>query len=100
VTVLLGGERRWSCPNCSHRDLTFAGEVNRFHRCPGLRGLLAPLVLDGTDCTVRAVERGDYVAGERVRTDAAGRPVMAVEVERDDGTDVVVFAPTASVRRS
>lgn len=99
MTVLLDGEQRWACPNCSHRDRT-TGQGNRFHRCPGLRGLLAPMVLDGTEARVRAVEREDFVGGEDVQTDGDGRPVMAVKVTRADGEDVVVFAPTAHVRRS
>lgn len=86
----------WECPNCSVRDRT-AGAPNRFHVCPGLGGITAPLVLAGTDCRVRAQVREDYVGGELVQYDDEGRPVTAVVTERPDGSnDVVVLAPTAS----
>lgn len=91
-------EQRWSCPNCTVTDRTF-GQPNRFHRCAGLGGLLAPLVPDGADCVVEAVERQDYVGRERVVLDADGRPVMAVVTRRADGSnDVVVNVPTATAR--
>lgn len=53
------------------------------------------MVADGVHAQVVAVEREDYVAGELVQTDANGRPVMAVNVNRDDGNDVVIYAPAA-----
>lgn len=99
MTLVLNGEQRWSCPNCAATDVT-SGEPNRFHPCAGLAGLLAPMVLDGTDCRVRAVVREDYVGREDVRYDGDGRPVMSVLTEYGDGrTDCVVFAPAAHVRR-
>ncbi|WP_143589852.1 hypothetical protein [Streptomyces africanus] len=75
------------------------GADNRFHTCPGLAGLLAPMVLEGVRARVRAVVREDYVGGEDVRYDDEGRPVMSVVTERDDGRDCVAFAPTAHVRK-
>ena len=92
--MILSGEQHWVCPNCDRQEVT-AGADNRFHPCPGLAGLLAPMVLDGVRCEVRAVLREDYVGGEDVRCDGDGRPVMAVTVTRGDGQDRVVFAPTA-----
>lgn len=68
------------------------------HRCRGLAGLLAPLVPEGTRGKVEAIERGDYVRDEVVQRDAEGRPWMAVEVTRDDGTDRAVLAPCATWR--
>lgn len=54
------------------------------------------MVLEGTDCRVRAVEREDYIGGALVQYDGEGRPVSAVVTERPDGSnDVQVFAPTA-----
>lgn len=94
LDMILTGEQHWVCPNCPATAVT-AGAANQFHRCPGLRGFLAPLVLAGTRCRVVAEERQDYVGTEDVRTDSAGRPVMAVRTVRDDGEDLVVFAPTA-----
>lgn len=90
-------EQRWRCPNCTVTDRT-RGQSNRFHRCRGLAGLLAPLVLDGVDCVVEAVERGDWIGREQVTLDGNGRPVMAVVTRRADGSnDVMVNAPAARV---
>ena len=87
----------WSCPNCPATDRTF-GQPNRFHHCPGLAGLLAPLVPAGSDAKVTANVREDYVGREDVQYDNEGRPVMSVTTERADGsTDTVAFAPTAYV---
>ncbi len=99
--VLFEPEQHWSCPNCTLEQVTHEAEPHtRFHACPGLRGLTAPMVPAGTHCKVEAVERGDYVGREHVQYDAEGRPVMAVVTTRDDGTDCAVLAPlaTAGVR--
>ncbi|MFH8805235.1 hypothetical protein ACH4F6_37795 [Streptomyces sp. NPDC017936] len=96
--MILTGEQRWVCPNCPATART-VGADNRFHPCPGLAGLLAPMVLDGVRCEIRAVVREDYVSGEDVRLDGEGRPVMAVVTTRDDGQDCTVYAPTALLRR-
>jgi hypothetical protein len=98
VTVALDSEQRWTCPNCTTTSVTHGAE-NRFHPCPGLAGFLAPMVLDGVRARVRAVVREDYVGAEDVRYDDAGRPVMSVVTDRDDGRDCVVYAPAAHVRR-
>lgn len=92
--MILSSEQRWVCPNCPVTDLT-EGAANRFHHCSGLRGLLAPFVLDGVRCKVVAEERQDYIGREDIRLDPGGRPVMAVRTVRDDGDDLMVFAPTA-----
>jgi hypothetical protein len=90
-------EQHWVCPNCTQTDRT-RGKPNRFHRCRGLAGLLAPMVPDGADCAVEAVERQDYVGRELVTYDGEGRPVMAVVTRRADGSnDVMVNAPAARV---
>lgn len=97
--MILSGEQHWVCPNCPATAVT-EGADNRYHSCPGLAGLLAPMVLEGVRCRVRAVLREDYIGGEAVRLDGEGRPVMAVVTTRDDGEDRTVFAPTACVARS
>lgn len=97
--MILTGRQSWVCPNCPATAAT-VGADNRFHSCAGLAGLVAPMVLDGVRCEVRAVLRDDYVGGEDVRLDGDGRPVMAVTVTRDDGQDRVVYAPAAHARRS
>jgi len=68
------------------------------HTCSGLRGLTAPLLLMGTRAKVEAHEREDYVGNDSVQMDIDGRPIMSVVTTRDDGQDVVVFAPTATIR--
>lgn len=93
---LLAAERRWECPNCTLTEVTYEPQPHtRFHACPGLAGITAPMVPAGTSCKVEAVERDDYIGGEDVQYDGNGRPVMAVVTTRDDGNDVAVLAPTA-----
>lgn len=90
----------WVCPNCPGQDVTREVRPHtRFHACPGLRGLTAPMVPAGTKCKVEAREREDYVGREIVQLDPQRRrPVMSVVTTRDDGQDVIVFAPTATAR--
>ena len=96
---LLNVEHRWTCPNCTHTDITHEPEPHsRMHPCRGLKGLTAPMVPAGTAAKVQAVERGDYVGSELVQTDGDGRPVMAVVTTRDDGQDCTVYAPSATAR--
>lgn len=95
---ILRSEHHWVCPNCSVTAVTRRVEPHtEFHHCPSLKGMWAPLVEEGIDCTVVAHEREDYVAGEEVQTDGDGRPIMSVETIRDDGTDLTVYAPVAKV---
>lgn len=98
--MLLTSVRRWVCANdCGQTATTTDPRPHsQFHTCPKLRGLTAPMVPEGTRAKVTAHEREDYVGSEQVRTDEAGRPVMSITTERDDGQDVMVFAPTASAR--
>jgi hypothetical protein len=90
--------QEWTCPNC-HREeqtrLPYGTAASRFHPCPGLGGLTAPMIPAGLSAKVTAEERQDYAAGEMVTCDAAGRVVMAVRTTRDDGDDLAVFAPCA-----
>jgi hypothetical protein len=93
----LSAETHWICPNCPAVDVTHEVEPHtRFHDCAGLAGLTAPMVREGVKCKVEAVEREDYVGNEDVRYDDNGRPIMSVLTTRDDGNDLVVFAPTAN----
>lgn len=93
--ILTPGPQLWVCPNCTDTAVT-RGQGNRYHQCRGLKGLLAPMVLEGTLCRVRAVEREDYVGDEIVHYDGDGRPVMAVCTDRPDGSnDLLVNVPTA-----
>lgn len=102
------------CPNgCGHRvvnrgavALIAQGRVPvganaaTLHDCPTVAGMAVPMVPEGTRAEARANEREDMLGDDagNVRVDADGRPIMSVEVVRDDGTDLAVFAPTASAK--
>jgi hypothetical protein len=100
VIPLLTAVNRWYCPNCHKEDVTHEPRPHsRFHVCPKLRGLTAPMVQQGTKAKIELKEREDYVNGEKVQVDPERRrPVMSVVTTRDDGQDVAVFAPTATGR--
>lgn len=101
MTPLLKTVRRWYCPNCRKEDTTTdARPHSRFHVCPKLGNLTAPMVPAGTSAKVTAHEREDYVGSERVTLDANGRPVMSIVTERSHGQDVAVFAPMAGDARA
>lgn len=92
--MIINAEQHWVCPNCPASAVT-VGQPNRFHDCAALGGFTTPMVLEGVDCKVVALEREDYLSGEDVRW-ANGRPVSSVRVERADGSnDCFVYAPTA-----
>lgn len=96
MTVLLDVERRWICPNCDHSRVTNGQPGVVIHTCGGLRGLIAPLVPEGTRCKIEAVLREDYVLGDTPQRDAEGRPIMAIVTTRDDGQDCRVLAPVST----
>lgn len=87
---------RWVCPNCP-TEVETTPLLNRYHACPGMHGLTAPMVPAGTRAKVETKEREDYIGGESVFLHE-GRPIMSVVTTRDDGQDVTVFAPTAVAR--
>lgn len=99
MTATLSSVTQWECPNCHQTDVTRETRPHvRFHVCPALRGLTAPMVKVGTRAKVEVREREDYVNGEKVQRDANGRPIMSIVTTRNDGQDVVVFAPTATAK--
>jgi hypothetical protein len=102
MTHILGAEHRWECPNCVVTDVTNEPVPHtRFHTCAGLKGLTAPMVLEGTKatCQVRAKVREDYVGKENVTYDSDGTPIMAVETVHLDGhTDLAVMASVLDVQ--
>lgn len=101
TAVLLQPEHRWTCPNCDQTDVTREARPHaRMHTCKGLKNMSAPFVPAGTRCKVFAREREDYLNGDLVTRDGAGRPIMSVVTVRDDGQDAVVFAPSAVARLS
>lgn len=90
--------KHWVCPNCTTTEITAWDVANRFHECRGLKGLTAPLVIEGTKCKVHAIEREDYVGTALATHDGDGRATMAVETVREDGNDVAAFADCATTR--
>jgi hypothetical protein len=93
--------QRWHCPACGLTDVTREFRPHtRFHSCTSLRGLTAPMLEAETKAKMEVKEREDYVGTDDVAVDQNGRPVMSIVVTRDDGQDVVVFAPTARARVS
>jgi len=77
------------------RQVPVGGGAATLHRCRNLAGMDVPLVPEGERAEARSLVREDYVGTDEVQYDADGRPIMAVEVVRDDGTDRAVFAPLA-----
>lgn len=100
--VLLKVTTFWFCPNCKLEDATQEERPHtRFHTCPALGMISAPMFPKGTRVKVTAREREDYIGDETrqiVHRDANGRPIMSVVTEREDGQDVMVFAPTVVAR--
>lgn len=98
--LLLRAFDDWECPNCLHAEQTPALPPNaaRFHTCPGLHMLNAPLVRAGTRCKVEAEVRADYLGGEIQAAGDDGKPYMAVRTTRDDGEDLIVNAGLAQAR--
>lgn len=95
---MLDAWQDWECPNCDVTDRTRPHPPNatRFHQCPGLHNLTAPMIRAGSDCKVYAVERQDYLAGASQRTGDDGKAYMAVVTERADGSnDVAAYAEPA-----
>ena len=92
--------RHWYCPNCGLTQETREARPHvRMHTCPKLFGLTAPMLQEGVKAKVTVHEREDYVGREvGVRMDENGRAVMSVETTRDEGTDAIVFVPTAVAR--
>lgn len=92
--------RDWYCPQCKKTERTNDdGTGTRFHVCPKMLGLSAPMVLAGVSAKLVLHEREDYVGKELVRlTPEQRRPVMNLQTVRDDGIDTIVYAPTATSR--
>jgi hypothetical protein len=100
-TPLLVASQDWCCPNCPAAETTrpLPPNASRYHSCPGLHGLNAPLIRAGTRCTVTAEERQDYLNGDRQATGDDGKAYMAVRTIRGDGEDLLVNAGLARAER-
>jgi hypothetical protein len=91
----------WYCPNCGLTERTekLPPTSSRFHTCPGLHMLTAPLLRANVRAKVEAVEREDYLNGDMQATGDDGKPYMSVLTTRDEGQDVVANAGLARGRR-
>ena len=98
MTVLLDAWQDWECPNCHVTDRTrpLPHDAARFHPCPGLHGLTAPLVRAGADCKVVAVERADYLRDEKQATGDDGKPYMSIRTDYADGRSDLVVNPAVA----
>ena len=98
IPILEPPVSEWYCPQCGFTDQTrIAGPHQRWHTCPKLRMMSAPMLPKGTPGTFLIHEPEGYVGAELVQTDPElGRPIMSIETIRDEGTDLLVFAPTAT----
>lgn len=91
--------QRWQCSYCNTRAVT-KGQPNRYHNCPGLKGVMAPMVLeeDRGLVLVRTRVREDYIGKDTVTMNDDGVPIMAVETLRADGSnDLAVMAPCVDI---
>ena len=96
MTTAIQMVTEWYCPACKKEDITTVINPHvRLHSCPKMFGMSTPFVRKGTKAKLTAVERQDYVGKEQVQADDRGRPIMSIVTEREDGQDVVVFAPLA-----
>ncbi len=91
---------RWECPSCGLKDVTQGSALgqSRFHPCPKLAGLTAPMVIEGTAAKHVVNAREDYEGDQVATKDDNGKAVMSIQTVRDDGEDCTVLAPTARVR--
>lgn len=91
------------CPNCGLEE-RIKGSLppgsSRYHTCPQLHMLTAPLVRADVYAKVAAEERADYLGQEIQATGDDGRPYMAVRTTRDEGDDLMVNAGLAQGRLS
>jgi hypothetical protein len=92
----------WYCPNgcgVAERVPPLQPGASRFHTCARLHMLTAPLVRVGSDCVNEAVEREDYLNGDKQATGDDGKAYMAVVTKHSDGhTDRAVNAGLATAR--
>ena len=90
------------CPQCGKtarvKDMVLKSA--RMHRCPKLRGLVAPMVREDIKAEIVLNEREGYVGTAQPQLDPElGRPVMNMETRYADGhTDLTVYAPAATVK--
>jgi len=78
------------CPNCGLTERVSPAlppGSSRYHNCPRLHSLSAPLVPVASGAKVTAEEREDYLSGDIQATGDDGRAYMAVRTTCPDGHD-------------
>lgn len=96
--VCTAGEDGKGC-GLSERTRPLPPNASRYHPCPKLHGLNAPLVRAGTDCKVVAAPWEDYQGKTVTQDDGNGRPWSSVDTVYGDGSnDCLVLAPCAEMR--
>lgn len=104
VVIFEVKERHWECPSCGRQHVSRDPRPHTpTHVCPELSGLSAPFVevLEGQSLKKNSVrhkikEREDYIGDEVGVIIKDGRPVMALDTERSDGSnDTRIFPPVA-----
>ena len=88
----------WWCPACKATSQTRQAQPHvRMHSCAALLGMSLPMRPAGQRAKIVRHDREDYVGRELVQRDPAGRPIMSITTEYEDGRqDVRVYAPTAT----
>ena len=104
MTPIISTYQDWHCPACKKTDrapvqnYVHGERASRFHVCPKLRFLVAPMLPSTLKAKMEVREREDYINGDLVQLDPErGRPVMSMITTRDKGTDTRVYAPTATL---
>jgi len=98
AVLLTPAYQDWHCPRCGldERTRPYPPNAARMHVCPALHMITAPMVPAGTDATLIANERQDYLGTEIQATGDDGRPYMSVYTLYGDGSnDCAVHAPVA-----
>lgn len=92
---LLTREQRWHCPNCSLTQVTHEVRPHtEMHHCGGHNGLWSPMVPADVHAKVTPILREDYVGTDIPQRDGEGNVYQSVVIERDDGQDCAVLAPS------
>jgi hypothetical protein len=99
VILLRAPFEEWYCPSgcyCTETVPALPPGATRYHSCPKLHGLNAPLARVGSDVKVEAVEREDFLGEETQAMGDNGKAYMAVSTTYADGhNDLAVNAGLA-----
>jgi hypothetical protein len=102
VPLLRRPFEEWHCPNGCHCRETLPAlppGATRYHNCPNLHQLSAPLVRAGADCKVEAIEREDYIGDQVQARGDDGKVYMAITTRYADGrNDLAVNAGLATAK--